>query len=153
MIRILFSGSRFHSGPALIAARLDQAAGGHEQVTLVHGRCDPRVRIADGRIVRVDWDVACVQPWRGPYLGADWHAHFHAVARGWTVEPHPARWRVHGEAAGPVRNQHMVGLGADVCVAAPLGDSPGTRDAMRRARRAGIPVIDISLPAEAEGLW
>jgi len=57
-------------------------------------------------------------------------------------ETHPADWNKHGKAAGPLRNQEMVDLGADVCLAFPLGESRGTRDCMRRAEAAGIPVIN-----------
>lgn len=59
-----------------------------------------------------------------------------------TEERHPADWDVHGKAAGPLRNQVMVDLGADICLAFPLGDSRGTRDCMRRAQAAGIPIIN-----------
>ena len=44
----------------------------------------------------------------------------------------------------------MVDLGADVCLAFPLGESRGTRDCMRRASEAGIPVIDYD-PAARHG--
>src|SRR4030095_1068533 len=59
-----------------------------------------------------------------------------------TQEAHPADWATHGKAAGPIRNQEMVDAGADVCLAFPLGESRGTRDCMRRAETAGIPVIN-----------
>jgi hypothetical protein len=36
----------------------------------------------------------------------------------------------------------MVSLGADVCLAFPLGASPGTRGCMNIAERAGIHVIN-----------
>ncbi len=45
-------------------------------------------------------------------------------------------------AAGVIRNQVLVDQGADVCLAFPLGRSPGTRDCMRRAATAGIPVLE-----------
>lgn len=60
---------------------------------------------------------------------------------GWE-ESHPADWTRYGKAAGPLRNQQMVDLGADLCLAFPLGVSTGTRDCMRRATKAGIPVIN-----------
>jgi hypothetical protein len=63
---------------------------------------------------------------------------------GVTVERHPADWSK-GRKAGPERNQGMVDLGADICLAFPLGESRGTRDCMRRARAAGIPVVDGSV--------
>lgn len=57
---------------------------------------------------------------------------------GWPVEEHPADWHQHGRAAGPIRNQHMVSLGADILIAFPGGK--GTADMVRRAQAAGIPV-------------
>lgn len=63
---------------------------------------------------------------------------------GWPVEAHPAKWELLGPAAGHARNTDMAKLGADVCVAFPLGASPGTRDMMRVAREYGITLIDAS---------
>lgn len=60
------------------------------------------------------------------------------------VERHPADWATHGKAAGMIRNQEMVNLGADICLAFPLRDSRGTTDCMRRAMAAGIPVLTVS---------
>lgn len=55
-------------------------------------------------------------------------------------EIHKADWDNVGKHAGPIRNQRMVDLGADVCLAFPAKDSVGTRDCVRRAKRAGIPI-------------
>lgn len=65
-----------------------------------------------------------------------------AAARviGCAREAHPADWANLGKRAGPMRNQEMVDLGADLCLAFPMGASRGTRDCMRRAEAAGIPV-------------
>ncbi|MBB4931818.1 hypothetical protein F4561_002638 [Lipingzhangella halophila] len=57
---------------------------------------------------------------------------------GWPVEEHPADWKQHGRAAGPIRNAAMVSLGADILIAFPGGK--GTADMTRRAQAAGIPV-------------
>jgi hypothetical protein len=57
-------------------------------------------------------------------------------------EIHRANWKLNGRAAGPIRNQQMIDQGADVCIAFPLGDSRGTRDCIRRAEAAGIPVLN-----------
>lgn len=147
MIRILVTGSRVWEDAGLLTAALSEAAEGHHPVTLVSGACP---------------------------TGADRIAEVYASMCGWTVERHRADWngpcRVmckpghrragpNGEycpAAGNYRNQAMVDLGADILVAAPLdsapGGSPGTRDCMDRARRAGIRVVDITRP-DPEGLW
>jgi hypothetical protein len=58
------------------------------------------------------------------------------------TEPHPANWKKHGRAAGPIRNQKMADLGADRMIAFPGGN--GTLDMTQRAARAGIPVRLIS---------
>jgi hypothetical protein len=57
---------------------------------------------------------------------------------GWTPEVHPADWDLYGRSAGHRRNAEMVALGADVCLAFPLGVSSGTRGCMRLAASAGI---------------
>jgi YspA, cpYpsA-related SLOG family len=78
----------------------------------------------------------------GNALGADRLADRAARALGLRTEPHSARWRTEGKAAGPLRNQRMVDLGADVCIAflAVGRENAGTKDCMRRAEATGIPV-------------
>lgn len=58
-------------------------------------------------------------------------------------DKHPADWGAHGKAAGPLRNQKMVDLGADACLAFPLEGSRGTVDCMERAEAAGITVLNL----------
>jgi hypothetical protein len=70
-------------------------------------------------------------------------------------DPHPAKWKEHGKGAGPKRNQEMVELGADVCIAFVLPckkegcrikavhDSHGTADCIKRAKKAGIKVVEV----------
>lgn len=43
--------------------------------------------------------------------------------------------------AGFRRNGELVGSGVDVLIAFPLGRSPGTRDAMRKAKALNVPVL------------
>jgi hypothetical protein len=78
----------------------------------------------------------------GAARGADRIAAEEAAHLGMVVEAHPADWDTHGKAAGVIRNAEMVKLGADICLAFPLGKSVGTQDCLRRAKRAGIAVID-----------
>lgn len=54
----------------------------------------------------------------------------------------PADWGRFGKAAGPIRNQEMADAGADLCIAFPGGR--GTADMKDRARKAGIPVLEVA---------
>lgn len=77
----------------------------------------------------------------GAARGADTIAAEEAKALGLTVEAHPADWKRHGKAAGPIRNQKMIDAGPyDAVFAFPLPDSIGTRDCIERARKAGYEV-------------
>lgn len=119
-MRVLVTGSRDVEGEgparALINALLSVTHGHEGPHTLVHGDC--------------------------PYGGVDLMAAAIARELGWEVEPHPADFKGRGRKAGPERNQRMVDLGADVCVAMPRPTSRGTIDCIGRARRADIPVVN-----------
>lgn len=77
----------------------------------------------------------------GDAPGADRMAQRLAREFGFADEPHPAKWRTLGKSAGPIRNQEMVDLGADICFAFPGPESVGTWDCVRRAQKAGILVL------------
>lgn len=92
-----------------------------------------------------------------PYGGADLYADEWATVRGPLVwpEPHPAPWSSLGKRAGMVRNQHMVNLGASICLAfpGPLVDPAkpgGTRNCMGLAKAAGIYVSTIEWKPDLE---
>jgi len=59
----------------------------------------------------------------------------------WELEVHRADWGRTGKAAGPIRNQFMVDTRPDFVLAFPLGGSRGTRDCIRRAQVARLPMI------------
>lgn len=56
------------------------------------------------------------------------------------TETHMANWLKFGRTAGPIRNQIMIEKGADLVIAFPSETSKGTRDMIKRAEAAGIPV-------------
>ena len=85
----------------------------------------------------------------GAAKGVDWLAEEWAVEEGIKVELFPANWKKFGKGAGGIRNQQMVDSGADICIAFPLEGSIGTYDCIRRAKAAGINVVEI--PASAHG--
>lgn len=121
------TGSRDWSEWAVVAEALIEArdnppptvARAHRRMTLVHGACPMRNR-----------------------RSADAIAAYYALRWNWTVEPHPADWKV-GKQAGHWRNQHMVNLGADLLLAFFQAGAPnkGTRDCVDRAIAAGLTEI------------
>jgi hypothetical protein len=113
--RILLTGSRDWTNERHIRVVLFHWGRTFPAATLVYGGC----RGAD----RMAADI-----WTG------WH---------WPVELHLAPWGEHGRAAGPIRNQHMVSLGADLCLAFLCAQSRGTRHCAALAEQAGIPTVRI----------
>lgn len=115
--RILVTGSRDWTDEATISRALADAwsrTGRHPGATLVHGAC----HLGGADIIARD------------------------IWRSWGLpdEPHPAARDASGRLLGPERNAHMVNLGADLCLAFPLPTSRGTRNCVRLAKEAGIPV-------------
>ncbi|SRR6266849_768377 len=79
----------------------------------------------------------------GGARGADSLAQDWADNAGLACLVYPADWKMHGRAAGPLRNQRMIDEGKpDLVIAFP--GSRGTADMIRRAKAAGIPVKEIS---------
>lgn len=111
MIRILITGSRDWTDVALIESELRSWYADVPDAVLVSGGCPSGA------------DRFCEEAW---------------VNLGGTVEVHPADWAKHGKAAGPIRNQLMVDLGADVCLAFRKNHSRGTTHCANAATMAGI---------------
>ncbi len=79
----------------------------------------------------------------GGSSGADAIAGDWAATRGVDIVIYPANWRGHGPSAGARRNQRMLEhLKPDVVVAAP--GWRGTADMVRRAKAAGVPVLEVA---------
>jgi hypothetical protein len=113
--RILVTGSRTWTAAALLRTTLAHWRQKYPGAVLVHGACRGADLIA-----------------AGIWLG--WHL---------PVESHPADWTQHGRAAGFVRNQHMVTLGADVCLAFIRDHSRGAEHTAALAAAADIPTYRI----------
>lgn len=118
-IRILITGSRNWSNPDTVLVAIHEFISTHGAVpyTVVHGGATGVDSFAD--------HAATV-------LSAEGHDII--------IEEHPAHWKTLGRAAGVLRNQHMVNLGADVCLSFNRNNSNGTRHCTDAAQRAGIPV-------------
>ena len=128
--RILVTGSRDWTDAETIRRALSEAwhwLGRPRDAVLVQGECH-----LGGA------DKIAADTWR---------------AWGYPVEGYPAERDANGRVLGPERNAHMVALGADLCLAFPLPSSRGTRNCMRLAREAGIPVRVFSpiTPADERG--
>lgn len=113
--RVLVTGSRDYWRRSKVRRVLDelQADGGVELV--IHGTC----------------------------RGADKLAESVAAELGITYVGVPAEWRKYNSGAGPIRNQRMIDEWVPTLVLAFHDDveaSKGTRDMVRRAEKAGVPV-------------
>jgi len=89
----------------------------------------------------------------GDARGVDRYAADHQFRRGGTAEAFPADWATFGKRAGPLRNQRMLDEGRPDLVLAfhtDPGLGLGTRDMVRRARAAGVPV-EIIMLSEPKG--
>lgn len=77
----------------------------------------------------------------GAATGADHIAHSIALDLGYEVEPHFPNYAKYDVLVAPLmRNDKMVSLGADLCLAFPTSRSRGTWHCVRLAEKAGIPV-------------
>jgi len=127
MARTIVTGSRYWAEPFLIWLDLNwQYEASHHDLTVVHGACCDR---------------------RGRLRGADrwadgWCALAIKAGLNVKVERYPAALFGPWPACGPLRNRHMVELGADLVLAYPLGESRGTRGCMKLATEAGIIVLN-----------
>jgi hypothetical protein len=103
------------------------------------------------------WNTLCeLDAERGPFevvihgraTGADSEAMIWAQGLGRKHAPFQADWHTHGRAAGPLRNQRMIDEGRpNLVIAFPGGR--GTADMVRRAKAAGVEVIEISPQARS----
>jgi|SRR5688500_10532028 len=56
-----------------------------------------------------------------------------------------ANWSFYGRGAGPERNADMINAGAEALIAIYEGDSKGTMNMIKQAKRAEIPVYPVEL--------
>jgi hypothetical protein len=110
-MRVLVTGGRDFSDRTLLFEALDRLHTAHGFTVLIHGDANGADR-----------------------LSGEW-----AASKGIKVEVHPADWKKHGRAAGPIRNQKMLEEKPELVVAFPGGK--GTADMVRKAKQAGLEVV------------
>lgn len=118
---VLVCGGRYYSDRERVYSALDDVFKVTDQEplgvpgTVIHGGCSGADQLAD------DWSIT------------NWKE----------IIVFKADWKKHGKAAGPLRNQQMLDdCKPDLVVAFPGGK--GTADMVRRARKAGIEVVEIT---------
>lgn len=144
--RILLTGSRTWRNQDAVWQALNDAVeqaqqAGHTEFVVVHG-ANPKGADAHASAFceheagQYDNAGLVLVEERHP---ADWAAPCTGLCRTAHRRNHPTRGN-YCPMAGLVRNQHMVALGADICLAFVREHSRGATDCVRRAERAGIDV-------------
>lgn len=119
-MKVIVCGGRGFDDKMELYERLDRALAKHPDLSIIHGAA----------------------------RGADTLAGQWAEDRGVPVEAFPAKWDLHGKAAGHIRNQQMLDAGAQATIAFPGG--AGTNDMVRRSIAHGIKVWDLrDIPLDA----
>lgn len=114
------------------------------RVLVCGGRDYTNATRLEAELLMLDHDrgIDCII--HGNARGADTLANRAAKAFGWKTDVYPADWSKHGKSAGPIRNGVMLQFGKpDVVMAFPGG--VGTNDMVKRARAAGVTVLEITL--------
>lgn len=155
-MRVLVTGSRTWRNGLFIREKLqhclDTARTLRDDLTVVHGACKSgadsfadawaKWQTTRSGVVRVT-----VEPhpamWEGPCRDACQENHRKPDARGWDICP----------AAGFYRNEDMVHLGADLCLAFIADESKGATHCARYAEAQGIPVSYFRIGARSDALF
>ena len=140
--RMVASGTRWDTAAALA---IPEGLPARQLTVLVTGGRG----FSDGEAVRQVLDhiantAGLARVVHGAAKGADSLANDYARDKGIDVAAHPAQWDRFGNAAGPRRNAEMLEQEKPDLVIAFSGGR-GTADMTRRAREAGVPVLDVPL--------
>ena len=130
MRRVLVTGSRYLTDGSQVWDALDAQVEQYGEIIVIEGGAPGADQAAAA--YAFSHDVYHEQ------YPADWERECDARCY---HKPRTKNGRHYCPMAGHLRNQKMIDLGADVCLAFPMRDSRGTRDCMKRAEAAGIPVI------------
>lgn len=109
-----------------------------KKVIITGGRDFNNASLVFDVLERIDADVII----HGDCSGADTLAAKYGKFKGLTVLNYPAKWSVHGKAAGPIRNREMIELHPDaILIAFPGGR--GTEDCIKQALAHKMTVLQV----------
>lgn len=111
-MKVIVAGSRTFDDRQLLESTLEKMTGKLSKLTIIHGGADGADRMAEWWALR---------------------------KKGVTVKGFYPDWNKHGKSAGPIRNSEMV-KEADALIAFHDGKSPGTKDVIDKARKAGLKI-------------
>lgn len=150
-MRVLVTGSRIWRDGALVRAKLqdclDTCLTVSQRLTIVHGGCRSGAdAYADGW---ARWQNRHGRPVNPPEVHpARWEEPCGHACRPGHRRPDPRGWDVCPQ-AGFFRNEHMVALGADLCLAFVAEHSKGATHCANHAAEAGIHVVWFHEDAQA----
>lgn len=122
-MRIIVGGSRTFCDFRLLERKLNRMTEGKQKVTVITGGQGGR------------------QGPKGELIGADALAEWWAYLHHHTVEVYHADWKENGKSAGPIRNTEMIkNARAKRAIFFWDGQSPGTKDCIEKAKKAGLKV-------------
>jgi len=78
----------------------------------------------------------------GEQRGADLAGKAWAQERGLSVKPFPADWKLHGKAAGPIRNEQMAQYVGRAGAVVLFSGGAGTENMYKAAKRHGLQIFD-----------
>lgn len=121
----------------------DRPPGTHIRVLVCGGRDWTDEKAVHDFLTKLHEERRIALVIEGGARGADHLARTWARKQGIPNKSFPAHWRVYGRAAGVIRNNTMLHSGKpDLVVAFPGGR--GTADMVRRAKAAGVEVIEVT---------
>jgi len=118
VVTVLVCGGRQYSDRQKVFDALDGIKAECERMYIVEGGC----RGAD----------ALARKWALSQPITEWVS--------WST--YEADWKLHGKAAGPIRNQRMLDESKPDLVIA-FGGHAGTNDMLKRARKAGVKIVEV----------
>ena len=133
MLRILVTGDRNWRNAARIRDCLYEVS---REETIMEDGCFDDMTLIEGEAMGADIYARVVVE-----LEMEDGYEYSWSSRWVAIEAYPANWKLHGPAAGPIRNKQMLDSGVDFVVGFhdDIKSSKGTKDMLKQCAKAGIP--------------